>query len=134
MSGRRLRRAALSAALGLGAVLGALAALYRDDLPGWSAAFLAVAVLVLCELVSLSRGPAPEATVERPVLAAVVGGRLLLAPLLACAGATVALLAAALPGTHGVATGLLGAAAAAALFLLVAAVAAPGLRGGTGDG
>ncbi|HEU4450786.1 MAG TPA: hypothetical protein VFR63_12495 [Gaiellaceae bacterium] len=89
----------------------------------WSIPLLAAAVLILCELVSLSRGPAPDATVERPAVAAVLVGRLLVAALLAFAGATVALLAAAVPARHGLATGLLGAAAAAALFLLVAAVA-----------
>ena len=47
----------------------------------------------------------------------------LFAALLAFAGAAVALVAAAIPARHGPATGLLGAAAAAALFLLVAAVA-----------
>lgn len=122
MSGRRLRRAAAAAALGLGAVLGALAVLYGDDVPVWSIPLLAAAVLVLFELVSLSRRPAPDAAVERPAVAVLVG-RLLVAALLAVAGATVALLAAAVPARHGLATGLLGAAAAAALFLLVAALA-----------
>jgi hypothetical protein len=123
VSGRRFRRAAAAAALGLGAVLGALGILYGRDAPVWSVPLLAVAVLVLCELVSLSRGPAPDATVERPAVAAVLVGRLLVAALLAFAGATVALLAAAVPARYGLATGLLGAAATAALFLLVAAVA-----------
>jgi hypothetical protein len=123
MSGRRLRRAVAAAALGLGAVLGALAILYGDDAPVWSIPLVAAAVLVLFELVSLSRGPAPDAAIERPVVAAVLVGRLLVAALLAFAGATVALLAAAVPARHGFAAGLLGAAAAAALFLLVAAVA-----------
>ena len=59
-------------------------------------------------------------------VAAVLVGRLLVAPLLAFAGATAALLAAAVPARHGLATGLRGAAAAAALFLLVAAVARRG--------
>jgi hypothetical protein len=53
-------------------------------------------------------------------------GRLLAAALLALAGATMALLAAAVPARHGLAPGLLGTAAAAALFLLVAAVAGRG--------
>jgi hypothetical protein len=127
MSGRRFRRAAAAAALGLGAVLGALAALYGEDAPVWSIPLLAAAVLILCELVFLSRVPAPDAAVERPAITAVLVGRLLVAALLAFAGATVALLAAAVPVRHGLATGLLGAAAAAALFLLVAAVA--GRRG-----
>lgn len=130
MSGRRLRRAAAAAALGLGAVLGALAVLYGDDVPVWSIPLLAAAVLVLFELVSLSRGPAPDAAVERPAVAVLVG-RLLVAALLAVAGATVALLAAAVPARHGLATGLLGAAAAAALFLLVAAVARRGGEAGS---
>jgi hypothetical protein len=126
MSGRRLRRAAAAVALGLGAVLAALAALYGDDAPLWSIPFLAAAVLTLGELVSLSRSVAAEAAVERPALTAVLVGRLLVAALLAFAGATVALLAAAVPARHGLAAGLLGAAAAAALFLLVAAVARRG--------
>ena len=123
MSGRRFRRAAAAAALGLGAVLGALGILSGGDAPAWSVPLFAAAVLILCELVSLSRGPAPDATVERPAVTAVVVGRLLVAGVLALAGATVALLAAAVPARHGPAAGLLGAAAAAALFLLVAAVA-----------
>ena len=100
--------------------------LYGEDAPVWSIPLLAAAVLILCELVSLSRGPAPDAAVERPAVTAVLVGRLLVAALLAFAGATVALLAAAVPARHGLATGLLGAAAAAALFLLVAAVARRG--------
>ena len=123
MSGRGFRRAAAVAALGLGAVLGALAALYGEDVPVWSIPLLVAAVLILFELVSLSRGPAPDSAVERPAVTAVLVGRLLVAALLAFAGATVALLAAAVPARHGLATGLLGAAAAAALFLFVAAVA-----------
>ena len=130
MSGRRFRRAAAAAALGLGAVLGALAVLYREDVPVWGIPLLAAAVLVLFELVSLSRGPAPDAALERPAVNAVLVGRLLVAALLAFAGAAVALLAAAVPARHGLATGLLGAAAAAALFLLVAAVARRGGEAG----
>ena len=84
---------------------------------------LAAAVLVLCELVSLSRSPAPDAVVERPAVTAVLVGRLLVAALLALAGATVALLMAAVPARRGLGTGLLGAAAAAALFVLIAGVA-----------
>jgi hypothetical protein len=122
MSGRRFRRAAAAAALGLGAVLGALAALYGKDVPVWSVPLLVAALLVLCDLVSLSRGPAPDAAVERRAVTAVLG-RLLVVALLALLGASVALLAAAVPARHGLATGLLGASAAAALFLLVAAVA-----------
>jgi hypothetical protein len=126
MSGRRFRRAAAAAALGLGAVLAALAALYGDDAPDWIIPLLAAGVLILFELVALSRGPAPDAAVERSAVTAVLAERLLVAALLAFAGATVALLAAAVPARHGLATGLLGAAAAAALFLLVAAVARRG--------
>jgi hypothetical protein len=125
MIGRRFRRAATAAALGLGAVLGALGILFGGDAPVWSVPLLAAAVLILCELVSLSRGPAPDA-VERPAVTSVLVGRLLVAGLLAFAGATLALLAAAVPARHGLATGLLGAAAAAALFLLVAVVARRG--------
>jgi hypothetical protein len=126
MSGRRFRRAATAAALGLGAVLGALGILFGGDAPIWSVPLLAATVLILCELVSLSRGPAPDAAVERPAVTSVLVGRLVVAGLLAFAGATVALLAAAVPARHGLATGLLGAAAAAALFLLVAVVARRG--------
>lgn len=123
MSGRRLRRVAAVAALVLGAGLGALVIRYGGDAPVWSVPLLATAALILCEFVSLSRGPAPDAAVERPAVTAVLVGRLLIAALLAFAGATVALLAAAVPARHGLATGLLGAAAAAALFFLVAAIA-----------
>ena len=126
MSGRRLRRAAAAAAFSLGAVLGALAVLYGGDVPVWSIPLLAAAVLIFFELVSLSRGAAPDAAVERPAVTAVLVGRLLVAAVLAFAGATVALLAAAVPARHGLAAGLLGAAAAAALFLFVAAVARRG--------
>ena len=126
MNGTRFRRGAAGAALGLGAVLGALGILSGGDVPVWSVPLLVAAVLVLCELVFLSRGPAPDATVERPAITAVLVGRLVVAALLAFAGATLALLAAAVPARHGLATGLLGASAAAALFLLVAAVARRG--------
>ena len=131
MSGRRFRHAAAAAALGLGAVLGAVAILDGEDVPVWSIPLLAAAVLVVFELVSLSRGPAPDAAVERPAVAAALKGRLLVAALLAFVGATVALLAAAVPARHGLATGLLGAAAAGAVFLLVAAVARLGGEAGT---
>ena len=126
MSGRRFRHVTAAAALAPGAVLGALAILYGEDVPVWSVPLLAAAVLILCELVSLSRGPAPDAAVERPAVTAILVGRLLVAALLAFAGATAALLAAAVPAQHGPATGLLGAGAAAGLFLLVAAVARRG--------
>jgi hypothetical protein len=129
MSGRRFRRAAAAAALGLGAGIGVFGILSGGDAPGWSVPLLAAAVLILFELVSLSRGPAPDAAVERPAVTAVLVGRLLVAALLAFAGSTFALLAAAVPARHGLATGLLGAAAAAALFLLVAALARRGLHG-----
>jgi hypothetical protein len=123
MSGRRFRRATAAAALGLGAVLAAVAGRHGEGVPVWSIPFLVAAVLVLCELVSLARGPAPDATVERRALTALLVGRLLLAGLLAFAGATVAVLAGTVPARHGLGTGLLGAAAAAALFLFVAALA-----------
>jgi len=123
MSERRLRRAAAAAALGLGAGLSAVAILSGGDVPVWSMPLLAAAVVILCELAALSRSPAPDAEVERPAVTAVLVGRVLVAALLAFAGATVALLAAAVPARSGVAIGLLGAAAAAALFLLVAAIA-----------
>ena len=77
MSGKRFRRAAAAAALGLGVVLGALAILYGEDVPVWSIPLLAAAVLIFFELVPLSRGPAPDATVERPAVTAVLVGRLL---------------------------------------------------------
>ncbi len=124
--GRRYRRTAAASALGLGVVLVALAVLYGRDRPAWSIPPLVAAVLIFLELVSLSRGFAPDAAVERQAVTAVLVGRLLVAALLAFAGATVALLSAALPARHGLATGLLGAAAAAALFLLVGAVARRG--------
>jgi hypothetical protein len=130
MSGRLFRRAAAAAALGLGTVLGALAVLYGEDAPVRSIPLLAAAVLVFAELVTLSRGPVPDAAVERQAVTAVVVGRLLVPALLAVAGATVALLAAAVPARHGPAAGLLGAAAAATLFLLVAAVARRGGEAG----
>jgi hypothetical protein len=123
VSGKRFRRAAAAAAVGLGAVLGALAVVNGTAVPVWSIPPLAAALLVFCELASLSRGPAPDAAVERPAVTAVLVGRLLVAGLLALAGATAAVLAAAVPARHGLAVGLLGAAAAAALFLLVAALA-----------
>ncbi len=128
MTGKRLRRAAAAAALGLGAVLGALAVLDGAGTSVWSIPLLVAAVLALCELVSLSRGPAPDAEVERAAVTAVLVGRALVAALLAFAGATAALLAAAVPARHGPASGLLGAAAAAALFLLVAAVVRRGVE------
>ena len=126
MSGRRFRHAAAGSALGLGAVLGALAIRDGADVPAWSIPLLAAGGLVVFELVSLSRGPAPDAVVERPAVNAAIVGRLLVEGLLAFAGATVALLAASVPARYGLATGLLGAAAAAALFLLVAAIARRG--------
>jgi hypothetical protein len=130
MSGRRFRRAAAAAALGLGAVPAVLVALYGEGVPVWGIPLLAATVLVFFELVSLARDPAPDAAVERPAVTAALVGRLLVAAVLAFAGATVALLAAAVPARHGLATGLLGAAAAAALFLLVAAVARRGGEAG----
>src|SRR5262249_33738449 len=115
-------------ALGLGVALGALAILYGEDVRVWSIPLFAAALLILWDLVSLSRGPAPDAAVARPAITAILVGRLLLAALLAFARSTVGVLAAAVPGRHGLATGLLGAAAAAAQFLFVAAVAGRGAR------
>jgi hypothetical protein len=132
MSGRRLRRAASAAALVLGGVLAALAALSGGDIPVWSVPVLTAALLILCELVSLARGPAPDAVVEPPAVTAILVGRLLPVALLSCAGASVALVAAAVPARHGLAPGLLGVAAAAALFLLVAAVVRRGGETGVG--
>lgn len=129
MSGTRFRRAAAAGALGLGAVLGALAVVYGDDVPVWSIPLLAAAVLVSLDLVFLSLGPPRDAAIERPAVFAVLRGRLLVAALLALAGATVAVLAAAVPARHGLATGLLGAAAAAAVFLLAGALARRGETG-----
>ncbi|HUQ23846.1 MAG TPA: hypothetical protein VM049_12640 [Gaiellaceae bacterium] len=126
MSGSRFGRTAAVAALGLGAVLGALAVLYGEDVPVRSIPLLSAAVVIFFELVSMSRGTAPDVVVERRAITAVLVGRLLVAALLAFAGATVALLAADVPARHGLASGLLGAAAAAALFVLVAAVARRG--------
>jgi hypothetical protein len=115
-----------TAAFGLVAALGAAAALYGENVPAWSIPLLAAGVLTCFELVSLSRGPAPDAAVERPAVVSVLVGRLLVVALLALGGASVALLAAAVPARHGFATGLVGAGAAAALFLLLAAVARRG--------
>ena len=133
MTGRRFRRAAAAAALGSGAVLGALAVLCVEGVPVWGIPLLTPAVLVFLELVSLSGGPAPDAAIERRAVTAVLVGRLLVAALLALTGAAVALVVAAVPARHGPGTGLLGVAAAAALFVLVAAVARRGdgqARGG----
>ena len=131
MTGTRLRRVAAAAALVLAGALGAVAFVYGFDVPGWSLPLLAGAALVLFELVSLARGTAPDTLVERPALIAGLGGRLLVAWLLAVAGGTVALVAAAVPARHGLATGLVGALAAAALFLLVSAVARRSEESGT---
>ncbi|HET8741917.1 MAG TPA: hypothetical protein VFM41_04790 [Gaiella sp.] len=126
MSGKQFRLAAGVTALALVAVLGALALVHGRDAPDWSIPLFAAAVLIVCELAALSRATKPDAAVERPAVTAVLLGRLLPVALLAFGGASVALLAAAVPVRHGLATGLLGAVAAAALFLLVAAVARRG--------
>ena len=123
MSGRRFRRVTAAAAVALGVVLVVIAVIDGWHVAGWSIPLLTAAAVLLVELVSLSRGPVPDAVVERSAVTAVLVGRLLVAGLLAVGGAAVALLAAAVPARHGLAAGLLGAAAAAALFLLVAAVA-----------
>ena len=58
MSGRRVRRAAAAAALGLGGVLGALAIAYGEDFPGWSIPLLAAAALpVVIGWVRTTGGP-----------------------------------------------------------------------------
>jgi hypothetical protein len=126
MSGRRLRRAAAASAVGLAAVvgLGALAGFDAGSLAPWSVPILVAAALLAYELADLARSAPPEAVVERPALAAVATGRLLVVALLAAGGATLALLAAAVPARHGVATGLVGIGAAAALFLLIDFLAA----------
>jgi hypothetical protein len=126
MNGRRLRRAILAAAVAVGGLLVALAVASGGELPLWSVPLLTAAVLLVAELVSLFHSLAPDARVERSAATVVVTGRLLVTLALSLAGATVALLAAAVPARHGVATGLLGLAAAIALFLLVTAVARRG--------
>jgi hypothetical protein len=122
VSGRRLRRAAAAAALGLavGAVLGAIAILDAGRVVPWSVPVLALAAVLVYELADLARSVPPEAAVERPAVAAVLSGRVLAVALLAAAAATLALLAAAVPARHGPATGLVGIAAAAMLFLVIA--------------
>jgi hypothetical protein len=122
VSGRRLRRAAAAAAVGLavGAVLGALAILDAERVAPWSVPVLAVAAVLVYELADLARSVPPEAAVERPAVAAVLSGRVLAVAFLAAAAATLALLAAAFPARHGPATGLVGTAAAAMLFLVIA--------------
>jgi hypothetical protein len=122
MSGRRLRRAAAAAALGLavGAVLGALAILDAERVAPWSVPVLAVAAVLVYELADLARSVPPEAEIERPAVAAVLSGRVLAVAFLAAAAATLALLAAAVPARHSPATGLVGIAAAAMLFLVIA--------------
>jgi hypothetical protein len=122
MSGRRLRRATAAAALGLGGALCALLALRGFGLPLWGVPFVVAGALVVGELLSLCHDTAPTAAVERAAVGAALRGVVVVA-LLAGAGASVALLAAAAPARHGLGAGLLGAGAAAALFLLVAAVA-----------
>ena len=127
MSGRRLRRAAAAAALGLDATLGALTVLYGEDVPFLEHSAPSRRSPHLLRARLLSRGAARRTRRSSSRLCTtVLVGRLLVTALLAFAGATVALLAAAVPAQHGLATGLLGAAAAAALFLFVAAVARRG--------
>jgi hypothetical protein len=127
MSGRRLRRAAAAVAVvpALGAILGALAALQSDRLPSWSVPALVAAAVLAYELADLARSVPSNALIERPAVSAATTGRVLVVALLATAAATLALLAAAVPARHGLATGLVGIAAAALLFLAVYVFAAP---------
>jgi hypothetical protein len=127
MSGRRLRRATAAVALApaLGAVLGALAALQSGLLPSWSVPVLVAAAVLVYELADLARSAPSSAVIERPAIAAAATGRVLVVALLAAAAAALALLAAAVPARHGLATGLVGIAAAALLFLAVYVLAAP---------
>lgn len=83
---------------------------------------MAVVALVACELAELALAIVPAASVERPALVRLVTGRLLVVAALAASAATLALLAAAVPAHHGFASGLVGVAAAAALFLLVGVI------------
>jgi hypothetical protein len=121
MSGSRLRRFAAATALGLAAAaaVGALAMLDTESIPSWCVPVLAVAAILAYELADLARSVPAEAAIEGPAVAAVLFGRLALPALLAAAAATLALLAGALPARHGLATGLLGIAAAALVFLLI---------------
>lgn len=123
MSGRRLQRGAAGVALVLavGLVLGALALVGAGSVPSWSVPLLVAAAVAAYELADLARSVPAKAAIERPAVVAVVTERVLVVAVLAAAAATLAVLAAAVPARHGVATGLLGTAAAALLFLLVAA-------------
>ena len=130
MSGRRLQRAAAAAALGLaaGAVLGALAILDAERVVAWSVPVLVGAAVLVYELADLARSIPPEAAVERAALAALVSGRVHGVALLTTAAATFALLAAAVPARHGLASGFVGIAAAATLFLSIAVAVRRGVR------
>jgi hypothetical protein len=125
VTGRRLQRTAAAAALGLavGVALGALAIFEAGRIPTWSVPVLVAGAVLVCELVDLGRSVPADAAVERPAVAAVVAGRLLVIALLASAAATLALLAAAVPARHGLAAGLVGIAAAGSLFVLVGRLA-----------
>jgi hypothetical protein len=92
--------------------------LLAGGIPTWGVPLLAALAVLACELAALARTVAPEAVIDRPTLAAVTR-RLLGVGVLAASAASLALLAAAVPTRHGVGTGLVGIAAAAALFLLV---------------
>jgi hypothetical protein len=125
VTGRRLRggAAVAAAALGVGVVVGALAILGAGHVPAWSVPVLVVAAVLAYELADLARSVPPEAAVERPAVAAVVTERVLVVALVAAAAAALAVLAGAIPAPHGLATGLLGLAAAALLFILVGRLA-----------
>jgi hypothetical protein len=117
VSGRRVRRAAVTAALGLGGGVVAVV-LVAGGIPTWGVPPLAAVAVLACELAALARTAAPDSSIERSALAGAT--RMLLGVCaLAAAAASLALLAAAIPTRHGVGTGLVGIAAAAALFLLV---------------
>jgi hypothetical protein len=125
VTGRRLRggAAVAAAALGVGVVLGALAILGAGHVPAWSVPVLVVAAVLAYEFADLARSVPPEAAVERPAVAALVTERVLVVALVAAAAATLAVLTGAIPARHGLATGLLGLAAAALLFILVGRLA-----------
>ena len=117
MSGRRVRRAAVTAALALGGGVVAVV-LVAGGIPAWGVPPLAALAVLACELAALARTVAPEAAVEGTALAGATRALLGVCALAAAASA-LALLAAAIPTRHGVGTGLVGIAAAAAVFLLV---------------
>lgn len=86
---------------------------------------LIVAAVLAYELADLARSVPSSAVIERRAVAAAAMGRVLVVAFLATLAATLALLAAAVPARHGLATGLVGIGAAALLFLAVYVYAAP---------